>query len=175
MDAWQRGPGLDEPRRQLERLGRGRRVGEPLAVADDAGQQCRCKLGVELDPKLRHQSREDLARRGRVRIDEVEVPEVVAADVVIDVEQPGLRQPLALLDGNAADARERGGVAHDGNVGLQHRPTTDLLDARQKVEHRRGAVDAHDLGFGTQHAVRSGEPRRRRRRCRRPDSRGRWR
>ena len=119
MDVRQRGPGLDERGGQPQRLRGCGRIGKPLAVPHDAGQQRRGEWGVELDSELRHQSRKDLARRGGMRIDQVQIAEVVAGDVVIHVQHSGPSKPLRLLDRDPTDACERGGIADDGKVGLQ--------------------------------------------------------
>ena len=79
--------GLDQVRGEPERLRARVRVLEAARVGDERDVQRLRDLGRELDAELREDVREDLARRGRVGDDEVDVAEAGVVVVVVDVER----------------------------------------------------------------------------------------
>ena len=89
MDEGEGCPGVHEPRRHAERVARGCQVREPVAVADDPGQQRGRQLRVQLQTELVHQPADDLAGRRGGRVDQVKGAEAVVADVMVDVHQLG--------------------------------------------------------------------------------------
>ena len=78
--------GLHELGGEPERLRRRVRVLEAARVRDERDVERLRDLGRQLDPELGEEVAEDLARRGRVGDDEIDVPEAVVVVVVVDVD-----------------------------------------------------------------------------------------
>ena len=136
---------LDELRSEPERL-RGRvRILEAAGVGDERDVQRLCDLRRHVDAELGEEVAEDLARRGRVRDDEVEVPEARVVVVMVDVDhvlhagqQPGVVTEPALV--GAVD-REQRPLAP---VGRQLAPEPAEVHERVLRRQRRVAVEVHD-------------------------------
>ena len=119
------GAGLDELGREPERLRRRVRVLEPPGVGDERDVERLGELRRQLDAELGENVPQNLAGRGRVGDDEVEVAEARVVVVVVDVE--GERR--ARTSGVVADAL--------------------LLRAVDREEHPLGRVVrrlAHEVG-----------------------------
>ena len=120
-------------------------------------EQRRGELGVEFDAELRHHC----ARGPRTRccrrhsgMDQVEIAEVVAGNVVIHVQQSGPSQPLGLLDRDPTEQQLGAGVEASQTTarsGLQGGSSVNLVDIPAGSRTSVRAMSTSTISrFGTQ-------------------------
>ena len=138
------GARLDQLRREPERLRRRVRVLEAPGVGDERDVERLRDLRGQLDVELREEVAQDLARRGGVADDEVEIAEARVVVVVVDVdrqrrllEQRRVRRHALLV----------GAVERDQHplAGVLRRLAPEALERHEAVlaRKRRVAVEVH--------------------------------
>ena len=146
-DAVHVGARLDEIGREPERLRRRVRVLEAARVGDERDVERLGDLRRQRDAELAEHVREHLARRGRVRDDEVDVAEARVVVVVVDVDRERRGVDDARLGADPARARAVDGDEHAlAEVGRPLAPKPALLELEEPVlaGKRRRAAEEHD-------------------------------
>ena len=133
-------PRLDEISRKPKRLRRRLRVLEPAGIGDERDVQRLGDLRREREVELVEHVGEDLAGRGRIRDDEVDVPEARVVVVMVDVDDERRRVDRARLGSHPTGA---GAVDRDehalAEVGRALSPEPALLQLEEPVLPGRGA------------------------------------
>ena len=158
-------PRLDEISRKTKRLRRRLRVLEPAGIGDERDVQRLGDLRREREVELVEHVGEDLPGRGRIRDDEVDVPEARVVVVMVDVDDERRRVDRARLGSHPTGARAVDRDEHAlAEVGRALSPEPALLQLEEPVlaGEGRGSTEEHhdvlaELGEGEAHREQGAE------------------